>query len=102
MSIATIVSGMMGIDFAGPPAKVETIKREPKPKNAAQRLLIRIGGTAALVAGENDMWWSDKQFSKKGRQRPHMPKKGTSGLALKSHFDSKNIQRPEKRRANHA
>lgn len=74
-----------------------------KPKNVAQRLLIHIGGTALLVAGYDDMWWSDKQFQKKGRQRPHMAKKGTHGITLKSHFDDVQFkQRPEKRRANHA
>lgn len=74
-----------------------------KSYNTAQRLLISIGGTALLVAGYDDMYWSDKQFEKKKRQRPHMPKKGKYGITLKSHFDDVNLKnKPEKRRANHA
>ena len=74
-----------------------------KSYNTAQRLLISIGGTALLVAGYDGMYWSDKQFAKKQRQRAGQGKKGTHGLTLKSHFDDKNFaKKPEKRRANHA
>jgi hypothetical protein len=73
-------------------------------KNLALRLLIALGGTGLMMGGYDNMWWADRQFGKKKRQRAGRGKKGTYGLSLKAHFDKVNFAKTkqEKRRANHA
>lgn len=67
--------------------------------NQAQQLLIRIGGTAELVAGYQGHYWADAQTSKKPRQRKGRIGRGTYGENLMAKFDS---LRFEERRAKQA
>ncbi len=63
-----------------------------KSLNLAQKLLVRIGGTAELVAGVGGHYWADASTSKKV---PHRPRKcrGNYGKLLMAHFNSNGFQR---------
>jgi len=62
-----------------------------KHYNAAQRILIAIGGRAALVAGLDGMYWPDEQMAKKGHKRP-LAGRGNYGRSLKTHFDKMRVE----------
>ncbi len=55
-----------------------------KSMNNAQKLLIKIGGTAVLVAGQDGHYWADNQTAK---SRRHGIPKAHYGDTLQSHFD---------------
>lgn len=57
-----------------------------EPLNQAQLLLMRIGGTADLVAGVGGHYWADTQTPKKTRQRHRSRHYGRN---LMAHFDGK-------------
>lgn len=57
--------------------------------NTAQKLLVAIGGTAELVAGLDEHWWSDSQTAEKAHQRPLLGR-GKYGVGLKARFDDAN------------
>ena len=54
--------------------------------NSAQNLLMRIGGTAQLVAGHMKQYWADQSTAKKTHKRPLICR-GKYGRTLQSHFD---------------
>lgn len=56
--------------------------------NQAQILLMRIGGTADLVAGAGGHFWADGSTQKRQRSRGRL-KAGTYGRSLIAHFDQK-------------
>jgi len=64
---------------------MNTIAKAP---NAAQRLLIAIGGTAELVAGRDGHYYADNQTTKKVRSRSRIGR-GTFGRNLLADFAAK-------------
>lgn len=67
-----------------------------KELNIAQRLLQFIGGTASLVAGVDDHWWSDSQTAKKGHKRPLL-NRGDFGKNIMAAYDLRGIEWSSKR-----
>lgn len=61
--------------------------------NAAQQILIAIGGTAALVGGYDGHYYADQQTQKKGKQRPN--RLGGFSQALRDANTAKNKERME-------
>lgn len=64
--------------------------------NAAQKLLIGIGGTAELVAGHMGHYWADSQTPKKEHKRLFKVGgkrvRGTFGRDVMASFDRKNVR----------
>jgi hypothetical protein len=58
--------------------------------NEAQKLLVRIGGVAELVAGHMQHYWADiSTAAKPKRQRAGQIGKGRFGLNVMASFDAK-------------
>lgn len=64
--------------------------------NAAQMLLVTIGGTAELVAGHMGHYYSDQQTSKKTPQRP-LVGRGNYGKNLLAHFAGEWVKKHSKK-----
>jgi len=60
--------------------------------NKAQQILIAIGGTAALVAGYDGHYWSDKSTPKKSR-RTRKFGYGNFGKTLTNIYTEKNLEK---------
>lgn len=66
--------------------------------NQAQKLLVRIGGLAELVAGSGGHYYADSQTAEKQHRRP-LKGRGNYGVNIQAHFDQKRFAEMKDKKA---